>query len=408
MKANFKLVLRTDHKDSQQRSPIYLRLTSYYKVKYVSTGRKVQERFWNADREQVRSGHPDAVEMNQWLEDFAQTARDRFRQGNFYPNAVSRETVVPDVLSFIDKLIEDHSKPEQFRTRQKYLTLKNKLIEFAGSRVLFDKVNKTFVQEFDSFLQLSHGNKVNTRIKYLDMLRRTVNLAVEEGILTTNPFPKLKMRKERNEKRRLSINEIKRLQEYDAPVNSHRYHAKNMFLLAFYIGGSRFEDTVLLEWSHIKDGSLHFTMGKTGKAYQIALIPEAREILNRYTHRSDEHKYVFPVMPESTTKEDISKFKQTVNARNSFVNKKLAVIAKHLEMEKFTFHCARHSIADYLRLKKVDLYTISKILRHSNLKTTEIYLKQFDMDSVSADFAKAFAEEATSNPSAGNYSERTK
>jgi integrase len=136
-------------------------------------------------------------------------------------------------------------------------------------------------------------------------------------------------------------------------------------------------------------------MGKTGKQYQIALLPEAREIIDRYAHRADEFKYIFPLMPENVTKEDIARFKQTVNAKNSLINNKLAVIAKHLGIEKFTFHCARHSIADYLRLKKVDLYTVSKILRHSNLKTTEIYLKQFDTDSVSKEFAKAFEEETT-------------
>jgi integrase len=396
MNANFKLILRTDHKDKQQRSLIFLRVTSNYKVKYFSTARKIQDRFWNKDREQVRSSHPDSVELNQYLEDFLKTARERFRQTGFNINAVERNTVVPDVVSFIDQLVKDHNKLEQFRTRQKYITLKNKLVEFTGTnRIPFEKVNKNLIQEFDSFLQLSHYNRVNTRIKYLEMLRRTVNLAVEEEILTTNPFPKLKMRKERSEKRRLNIAELKRLREYDAPVNTNRYHAKNMFLLSFYIGGSRFEDTVLLEWSHIKNGSLYFTMGKTGKQYQIALLPEAREIIDRYAHRADEFKYIFPLMPENVTKEDIARFKQTVNAKNSLINNKLAVIAKHLGIEKFTFHCARHSIADYLRLKKVDLYTVSKILRHSNLKTTEIYLKQFDTDSVSKEFAKAFEEETT-------------
>ncbi len=394
MKSNFKLILRTDHKDKQQRSLIFLRVTSHYKVKYFSTARRVQDRFWNKDREQVRSNHPDSVELNQYLEGFVRIARERFRQTGFDINRVDKNTVMPDVVSFIDKVIKDHNRPEQFRTRQKYVTLKNKLVEFTGTnRIPFDKIDKHFVQEFDSFLQLSHYNRVNTRIKYLDMLRRTVNLAVDEGILTTSAFPKLKMRKERSEKRRLNIAELKRLREYDAPVNTHRYHAKNMFLLSFYIGGSRFEDTVLLEWSHIKNGSLHFTMGKTGKQYQIALLPEAKEIIARYAYRSDEYKYIFPLMPEDVTKEDIATFKQTVNAKNSLINNKLAVIARHLGIEKFTFHCARHSIADYLRLKKVDLYTVSKILRHSNLKTTELYLKQFDTDSVSREFANAFKDD---------------
>ena len=392
MKANFRFVLRADKKDKTNCSPIFLRVTSYYSVKYISTGRKVQERFWNKDREQVRSSHPDSVEMNQYLEDFLKAARERFRQGGFDVNAVGKNSVIPDVLSFIDKLLKDHNKPEQFRTRQKYVTLKNKLIEFTGNRLPFDKLNKNFVQDFDSFLQLSHHNKINTRIKYLDMLRRTVNLAVEEGNLTTNPFPRLKLRKERSEKRRLTIEEIKRLQHYDAPANSIRYHAKNMFLLSFFSGGPRFEDTVLLEWGSVKNGSLVYTQAKSNKPFQLALVPEAREIIEKYKHRSDEHKYIFPLMPENVTKEDIATFKQTVNAKNSLINNKLAVIAGHLGIEKFTFHCARHSIADYLRLKKVDLYTISKILRHSNLKTTEIYLKQFDTESVSKEFAKAFEE----------------
>jgi integrase len=98
-------------------------------------------------------------------------------------------------------------------------------------------------------------------------------------------------------------------------------------------------------------------------------------------------------MPENVTRDDIVRFKQTVNCKNVLINKQLAAIALDLGIERFTFHCARHSIADYLRLKKVDLYTIRKILRHSHLRTTEIYLKKFDHESVSAEFARAFVKE---------------
>ena len=80
MNANFKLILRTDHKDKQQRSLIFLSVTSRYKVKYFSTARKIQDRFWNKDREQVRSSYPDSVELNQYLEDFLKS-RVRYIQG---------------------------------------------------------------------------------------------------------------------------------------------------------------------------------------------------------------------------------------------------------------------------------------------------------------------------------------
>lgn len=392
MKANFKFVLRTGKKDATNRSPIFLRVTSHYKVKFISTGRKIQERFWNKDREQVRSGHPDSVELNQFLEDFLRTAREQFRRSGFDPNGVNKSTVVPDVLSMIENLINNsYNRPEQRRCQQKFSTLKAKLIKFAGPRIPFDSVTKSWILDFDEWLRLNQANQLNTRLMYLKALRHAINMALEEG-LTTTPFPKVKMSEEQTEKRRLTIEQIKMLQEYDAPVGSHRYNAKNMFLLSFFIGGSRFEDTVSLEWAHIKDGTIRFKMAKSGKPYQIGLLPEALKILDLYMSRF-EHKYVFPLLNEHVSREDVINFKKAVSAKNALVNKKLAVIAKHLGIEKFSFHCARHSIADYLRLKKVDLYTISKILRHSNLKTTEIYLKQFDTDSVSKEFAKAFKEE---------------
>jgi integrase len=391
MKANFKLVLH-GKKDKLGRSAIFLRVTSYYKVKLISTGRRIQARFWNRDREQARSSYPDAVEINQYLEDFVRVARERFRKSGFDVAAVTSSTVVPDLISFIDRLLKTYRQPSQFRIRRTYATLKNKLVEFAKTPIVaFESVNKSFVQEFDSWMKLSRRNRINTRVKEVGLLKRVITFAIEEGIAAA-AFPKLKMKAEQSERRRLTIDEIRRLGEYDAPVGSLRYHAKNMFLLSFYIGGSRFEDTLLLEWANIKDGALHFVMGKTGKHYEIALLPEALAIVNLYAHRAG-HKYVFPVMPDDVAKDDIVRFKLTVNAKNHLVNDELAVIAADLGIEKFTFHCARHSIADYLRVKGASIYDISKILRHSNVSMTEQYLKQFDADAASRALVKAFEED---------------
>ena len=391
-KANFKLILRTDHKDKAGLSPVFLRITSYYKVKYISTGRKVQGRYWNKGRREVRSSHPDAVELNQYLEDFLRAARERFRESSFNVDAVDRNT---DVISFItNTVLQNYNKGEQFRTRQRYITLKNKLVEFAGPKIPFDTINKTFLEEFNSFLQLSSGNAINTRIKYLDMLRCIFSLGIEAQVVTGCTFPKMKLRKEQCERRRLSIDEIKRLQEYDAPINSVRYHAKNMFLLSFFTGGGRWEDIVLVRFSGISDGFLRYVQSKTGKPFELALIPEAKGIIDLYAYRSDKYKYIFPFM-EDVPKEDIIRFKMKVNMYNSLINNQLAIIAKHLGIEKFTFHAARHSVSDVLRKKGVDLYTISKMLCHSGLKSTERYLAQTDFNAVSAAFAHAFEKEET-------------
>jgi integrase len=392
--AHFKFVLKTSTQDGRDLARIYLRIISCYKVKYISVGRSLHQRFWNKERGQVRRSHPDSAEINKYLEHFLTMVQDKYRSGQFDAGSIGRNSLEPDVISFLDTIINDRIRAEQYRTRQKYTTLRNRLIEFKKTnRIPFETIDKAFVREFDSFLQRECDNSTNTRIKHLDQLRRTINLGIEEGLLFAQPFPKLKMRKEETEKRRLSIDQIECLRQYAPPANSLRYHAKNMFLLSFFIGGSRFEDTLLLEWHHIRGGDIHFTMGKTGKHHHIRLIPEALEIIDRYAYRRGEYKYILPLMPENVTRENIVRFKQMVNCKNVLINKQLAAIARDLGMERFTFHSARHSIADYLRLKKVDLYTISKVLRHSHLRTTEIYLKKFDHETVSAEFARAFVKE---------------
>jgi integrase len=391
--AHFKFVLRTSKQGGRDVERVYLRIISYYKVKHISVGREIPKRYWNKERGQVRRNHPDSAEINEYLDHFLAIAEEKYRRGHFDAGSIGKHALEPDLISFLDTIIRDYLRAEQFRTRQKYVTLKSRLIEFRkSSRIPFDTIDKTFVREFDSFLQRECDNATNTRIKYIDQLRRTINLAIEEGLLLAQPLPKLKMRKEESEKRRLSMDQIECLRQYAPPVNSLLYHARNMFLLSFYIGGSRFEDTLLLEWHHLEGDNIHFVMGKNGKHYRIRLIPEALEIIERYAYRRGEYRYLFPVMPEHLTREDIARFKKTVNSRNVVINKQLTAIALKLGIGRFTFHCARHSIADYLRLKKVDLYTISKILRHSNLRTTEIYLKKFDQESVSDEFARAFVK----------------
>ena len=387
MRASFKLILRTDHKDKQSQVPIFLRMISHYKTKHFYTGRKVAERQWNKDRQQVRSSHPDAVEMNQYLEDFVRIKRDQFRQSGFLIDGVSKSTVAGDVVAFIDKIAK---RPGQsFRTEQKYVTLKSKLVEFSGTtKIPFDKLTPAYVREFDSFMQLSQQLRVNTRIKYLDMLRGALTCAAEQGVITASSFPKLRMRKEESEKRRLSIDELRKLQEYSAPSGSRKELARDMFLLSVFIGGSRWEDTVLLEWNHIKNGSIHFTMQKTGKRYEVIIISQAKAIIDRYAHRSGECKFVFPFM-ENVSKEDFVHWKKFINVKNSQINNQLRLIAKDLDIEPFTFHCARHTAADLLRVRGVSLYDVQHILRHSSLRMTAIYLKELDNDSANAAFAKA-------------------
>ena len=148
--AHFKFVLRTSTKDGRDLGRIYLRIISYYKVKYISVGRSLHQRFWNRERGQVRGSHPDSAEINKYLDHFLTMAQDKYRRGHFDEGSIGKNALEPDVISFLDTIISDRIRAEQFRTRQKYVTLRNRLIEFKKTnRIPFDTIDKAFVREFD-------------------------------------------------------------------------------------------------------------------------------------------------------------------------------------------------------------------------------------------------------------------
>ena len=103
--------------------------------------------------------------------------------------------------------------------------------------------------------------------------------------------------------------------------------------------------------------------GKTGTPSNIPLLPMAQAILNKYKdHPACLNKN--RLLPVSS---------------NQKVNSYLKEIADLCGFSKeLTFHCARHTYATLQITLGTDIYTVSKLLGHRHLKTTEIYAKVID------------------------------
>ena len=81
-------------------------------------------------------------------------------------------------------------------------------------------------------------------------------------------------------------------------------HARNMWLVAFYLAGMRVSDLLRLRWRDIRDGRLHYTMGKNNKAGSLKLPDQALEIINGYkgSHTGKDDL----IFPELNVVEDFS------------------------------------------------------------------------------------------------------
>ena len=196
---------------------------------------------------------------------------------------------------------------------------------------------------------------------YFKFVTAVLNKASSKGLIAVNPVAALEMRERPQgrspERTFLSLDEVSRL--IDTPCPAYPI-LKNMFLFACFTG-LRCSDVKALTWKKVDDNMIGTTMQKTQKAIYIPISNNARRWLPERGFAGPEDK-VFTGYP-------------TINTVCRTIDKwaKDAGIDKHV-----TFHIARHTFATLSLEYGADLYTVSKLLGHQRVTTTQIYAKIVD------------------------------
>ena len=149
----------------------------------------------------------------------------------------------------------------------------------------------------------------------------------------------------------------------------------------------------LLRVENVRGGRLRYRMSKTGAQKDIAIVPAAAAILKHYdVDGRPPTARVFPVFDGYNLSTPDHIYRAT-RSRNAIVNRNLKEMAKMAGIyEGISFHLARHTWSDYARREGWDVYKISKALGHTDLKTTEHYLKGFDTESIDEEMGRLFPE----------------
>lgn len=191
------------------------------------------------------------------------------------------------------------------------------------------------------------------------------NIALREGIIRTNPTVGIERFKEpETEREFLTIDEIRQLRK-TPPPNEALAHAFFFSCLT----GLRWSDIVKLKWSEVQELNsvtrIVFKQKKTGGLEYLDLNTQAASMLGS---RGKPDELVFPRLgPEQAARISIAAWVRS------------AGIDKHI-----TFHCARHSFAVMMLDLGVDLYTVSKLLGHRSIETTQVYAKILDKNKKAA------------------------
>ena len=207
--------------------------------------------------------------------------------------------------------------------------------------------------------ELFQGLSQNSKVSYFNKLRACINQAFEERIIPVNPLRGVQgFKQEETERMYLTMDEVEKLAE--TPCNFP--YLKNAFLFSC-LTGLRKSDIEKLTWGDVfKEGDrtrIIFRQKKTKGQEYLTINAKAEEYLGT---RGNNNEKVFSGFKYGSWV--LLELKRWVLS---------AGITKNI-----TFHCARHTFAVSLLSKNVDIYTVSKLLGHRELATTQIYAKVMD------------------------------
>ena len=232
-----------------------------------------------------------------------------------------------------------------------------------GKNLTFAQITDTWLEGFRAYLLNNLAS--STAKMHLNRLSSALKSAVKDKIIPSSPTQNLEPIKAKSKRiQYLTIEEIQRLAQTDCP----KPIVKRAFLFACYTG-LRYSDIASLKWNNIQGNQINIYQQKTGETLYLPMNSTALEILGE---RQSGTGRVFEGLPSA-----------------SMTNYTLGKWCIHAGLAReLSFHVGRHSFATLGLTSGVDIYTISKLLGHKKVSTTEIYtqvmntLKQTAVDSL--------------------------
>ena len=220
------------------------------------------------------------------------------------------------------------------------------------------------------------GLKRNTSSFYLRTLRNAYNIAVDEGLTDDKqPFRKVYTGVDKTVKRAIGIDEIRAIKRLDLRGHPALEMARDIVMFSFYMRGMSFVDMAYLSKKNLQGSRIVYCRKKTGQQLTIEVLPEAKEILEKYESGS---QFLLPIIKT----EDGNERRRYKNAI-TMVNRNLKKIGAMAGLaEPLTTYVMRHSWATIARNKGIGLSVISEALGHDNEATTQIYLDSISTNKV--------------------------
>lgn len=398
MKASISVICYKHKVLANGESPLMVRIAKDGKRTMRSLGISVNPQHWDFDKNQPKSNCPNRNQIKQIIlrteMDYQSKVLDKEIKNEEFTTLslidgqkedIKAQTVEEFYLFLIKELKEDGRIGTSYAYLNSYRTLKN----FNKGKKLnytFSYIDVEFCKKFEKWMRSKGNNDVTISYQFRT-LRATFNKAIEAKVVSRdkNPFIEYKLSRfnTKTAKRALSKDDILKIIDADcSQASEKRQFTQDIFTFSYLCGGISFVDIAHLTETNIVENRLLYQRQKTHGSINLMLTDRAKQIIQKYSLYQRQTGYLFPILHN---KRHVTPMQQNnrVHKICHQINTELRAFAKELEITaEVTTYVARHSFATILKKSGVNIGIISQALGHQDIKTTQIYLSQFDNEQV--------------------------
>lgn len=401
MAYSIKIVLRKEKvNNTTGEAPLCIRVTKDRQMTYKTITRILPEH-WDADNQRVKKAHPRAREINALLQKRKDEVEKELLMTDYTSDTVGvtairnklKNNASLDVFKYADGHIARLLKEGKVGTANRDRSVFQKLRIYIDRNTLpVGNFTTQVLEDYRLYLQHTLGNTENTIATNLKVIRAVINKIYDEYNLdqSKNPFRNLKITSHESERVYLTEREVAKIIDAELPPKHSLNNIRNIFLFECFTG-LRISDILILKWQNClpNDGSrsvplrIRTVMKKTGKTIEIPVGSIVKTIfkqqlarLGKKIEKVDKNQRVFAWLRDDFDKLSEERQHREINSTTARINKQLKeLIARVGINKKVSTHTGRHTFATLAISAGVELYTVSDLLGHRNVKTTQIYAK---------------------------------
>lgn len=370
--------VRSNYENKQGKSPLMIRIFLNGEMLNVgSSGIYIDKKLWNNSTNRVKGRGSESLNLNAQLDNISNSLQMIFKKHEFDEDLtldkiksifLGKNKVKTTFVEFYDKYLEDIKAQvgagKSIALYHKYSAARSHFVNFLHTKygrkdLMPGELTHLIIHDFEIYLKTVVSLKANSATKTLKFFKTVVIFAQKCGVMTHDPFLNHHFHLEPVDRGFLTDEEIQRIMQKDFEIPRLEM-VRDVFIFSCFCGLAYIDVAHLTQENIITLDNrpwIIINRQKTNVQSNIPLLEIPQMILDKYKGKTKDNR-LLPVLS------------------NQKINAYLKEIADLCGIKKrLSYHCLRHTFATMLLSKGVPIESVSKMLGHTNIKTTQIYAR---------------------------------